>query len=148
MMNQNTINRLLYAGWHHNRKININSIKQKYNQIGLEMPNNVEQFLIEFGMIKIDASDKKYYDVDFNPFKAIGDYFDGDYFRECLIEYGVNDMVYPIGEARQSNLIVLMTEQNVFYCFTDGCLVKVGDCIEDMIDCLVGECRKEEIILN
>ena len=57
-------------------------------------------------------------------------------------------MVYPIGEARQSNLIVLMTEQNVFYCFTDGCLVKVGDCIEDMLDCLVGECRKEEIILN
>ena len=75
-MNQNTINRLLYAGWHHNRKININSIKQKYNQIGLEMPNNVEQFLIEFGMIKIDAPDKKYYDVDFNPFKAIGDYLD------------------------------------------------------------------------
>jgi len=75
-------------------------------------------------------------------------YFDGDYFKECLIEYGINKVSYPIGTARKDNLMILLTEENEFYCFTDGCLIKVGDCIEDMLDCLVGECREAEILVN
>ena len=31
-MNHKTLNRLLYAGWYANRKININIIKQKYEE--------------------------------------------------------------------------------------------------------------------
>ena len=140
-MNHKTLNRLLYAGWYANRKININIIKQKYEEIELEMPINVELFLIEFGMLKIDAPDKKYYDVNFDPLKAIGVNLDGNYFRECLIEYGINKVVYPIGVACRDNLIVLMTVENEFYCFTDGCLIKAGDWVEVMVDCLVGECK-------
>lgn len=39
-----------------------------------------------------------------------------------------------------------MTAENEFYCFTDGCLVKAGNNIEEMLDCLVGECRGVERI--
>lgn len=140
-MNYKTKNRLLDAGWYTDRKVNISIIKRKYEEIGIKMPINVELFLIEFGMIKIDASDKKYYDVEFNPLKAIGINLREDYFRECLIEYGIDEMVYPIGMACRENLMVLMTVENEFYCFTDGCLIKAGGCVEDMLDCLVGECK-------
>lgn len=145
-MKNKTIKRLEAAGWNENRKININTFKQKYREIRLEMPDNVGLFLIRFGMLKVDAPDKKYYDVEFNPIKAIGVNLDEDYFKECLLEYGISDMVYPIGIACRENLIVLMTIENEFYCFTDGCLIKVGDNIEEMLDCLVGECRDAIII--
>lgn len=147
-MERITKERLLKAGWYANRKINTSNIVQEYHKIGLEMPINVESFLREFGMLKIDPPDKKYYDVDFNPLNIIGDYFDGDYFRECLVEYGINKISYPIGTARKNNLMILLTEENEFYCFTDGCLIKTGDCIDDMLDCLVGECKEEVVIIN
>ncbi len=147
-MEKITKERLLNAGWYEDRKITISNMMQEYQKIGLEMPINVELFLKEFGMLKIDPTNKKYYDVDFNPLNIIGDYFDGDYFKECLIEYGINKVSYPIGTARKDNLMILLTEENEFYCFTDGCLIKVGDCIEDMLDCLVGECREAEILVN
>lgn len=82
--------RLQNAGWYIDRKINISNIIQKYQEIGLKIPTSIEIFLKEFGMLKIDPPDKKYYDVDFNPFNIIGDYFDGDYFRECFIEWSCN----------------------------------------------------------
>lgn len=145
-MNNKTLDRLLYVGWYTDRKINIDFILKKYEQIDLEMPRNIRLFLSEFGMLKIDMPDKKYYDVDFDPLKAIGVNLDGDYFRECLLEYDINETVYPIGVACRNNLTVLMTIENKFYCFTDGCLIKVGDCVEEMLDCLVGECRDAEEI--
>ena len=37
------------------------------------------------------------------------------------------------------NLSILMTEENEFDCFKDSCLVKAGNNIEEMLDCLVGE---------
>lgn len=145
-MNDKTRERLQNVGWYDGRKINIDNLKLKYKEIGLEMPTNVKDFLDEYSMLKIDAPDKLYYDVEFNPLKAIGTNLNGDYFRECLAEYGVNNTVYPIGIACRENLSVLMTAQNEFYCFTDGCLVKAGNDIEEMLDCLVGECRDAEII--
>lgn len=145
-MNIQTRDRLQNVGWHEGRITNISILKQKYKEIGLEMPTCVEIFLGEYGMLKIDAPDKKYFDVEFNPLKAIGSNLNEDYFRECLKEYGVNDTVYPVGIACRENLSVLMTAQNEFYCFTDGCLLKAGNNIEEMLDCLVGECREAVII--
>ncbi len=71
---------------------------------------------------------------------------DEEYFRECLTEYGIEDMVYPIGVACRENLLILMTETDTVYCFTDGCLFKAGNNVNDMLDCLVGECREVEMI--
>ena len=57
-------------------------------------------------------------------------------------EYDINETVYPIGEACRKNLLVLMTLTESFYCFTDGLLLFLGDSVDEMLDCIVGECRK------
>ena len=46
----------------------------------------------------------------------------------------------------QGKSTVLMTINNEFYCFTDGYLEKTGSSVEEMFDCLVGECREAEVI--
>lgn len=145
-MNEKTIERLYAAGWQEERNINIDKLKTRYHEIGLNMPPNVQSFLAKYGMIEVNAKDKTYFDVTFDPLKAIGVNLDGGYFRECLAEYGMKDMVYPVGVACRENLLVLMTETDTVYCFTDGCLLKAGDNINDMLDCLVGECREGELI--
>ena len=37
------------------------------------------------------------------------------------------------------NMLILCTGDNVFYGYTDGCLVKYGNTIEEMLDCVIGE---------
>ncbi len=137
-MKEITIKRLKEAGWNNDRKIDISAIKLKYKKIGLEMPNNVSEFLEKFGFLKIDPPDKKIFDVEFDPLKAIG-ILTAEYFEECLLDYGVYEKVFPIGTAREYNLDVLMTEKNTVFIFTDGCLCKAGSSVDEMLDCLVGE---------
>ena len=38
--------------------------------------------------------------------------------------------------------LVLMTLTESFYCFTDGLLLFLGGSVDEMLDCIVGECRK------
>lgn len=147
-MEKTTIKRLEDAGWYKNRKIDISVFRSKYINIGMQMPLNISHFLEEFGMLVIDAPDKRYFDVHFNPLKAIGTNLHCDYFSECLREYGIAEMVYPIGVARGDNLLVLMTLDNTAYCFMDGCVLEVGTCVEEMLDCLVGECKKPKEIYS
>ena len=145
-MHDKTIRKLNELGWNDSRKINIDTIKKKYQEIGLKMPNNVELFLMKFGMLKSDFGDQIYFDVEFDPLKAIGINLYAEYFQECLTDYGIKEDVYPIGVACRENLLVLMSKDYIFYCFTDGCLLKVGENVDDMLDCLVGECREAEEI--
>ena len=140
-----TKERLLKVGWGKKRKINISDIKEKYQKAGIIMPENVENFLEVYGMLVFKSSDRKE-DLEFVPEKALGCNLDKTYFEELLNEYDINEMVYPIGVACRENLMVLMTSQNIFYCFTDGYLEKVGENVEEMLDCLVGECRRAKII--
>lgn len=145
-MNEITLKRLKEAGWNSERKIDISEIKLKYQKIGLEMPVNISEFLEEFGFLKIDPPDKDYFDVEFNPLRLIGDNSTAEYFEECLLDYGINEKVFPIGMARKNNLFVLMTEKNTVFIFTDGCLCKAGSSVDEMLDCLVGECFLPEDI--
>lgn len=145
-MNVITEKRLIDAGWYEGRNVDVGESKKKFEEIGLDMPVNIENFLREFGMLKIDVPEKKYFDVEFNPLKAIGNNLDADYFEECLLDYQIREMVYPIGVACRDNLIILMTISGTVYCFTDGCLIKTGNSIEEMLDCLVGECKEPEEI--
>lgn len=92
-------------------------IRKKYDEIGLEYPEVVDKFLKEYGMLNINPRDKCYFDVSFNAIKAIG-------------------------EACRKNLLVLMTLTESFYCFTDGLLLFLGGSVDEMLDCIVGECRK------
>ena len=98
--------------------------------------------LFSFFAKKIPQSCSCYFDVSFNAIKAIGCNLDGSYFKECLAEYDINETVYPIGEACRKNLLVLMTLTESFYCFTDGLLLFLGGSVDEMLDCIVGECRK------
>ena len=145
-MNEITLKRLRDAGWSNDRKIDISNIKMKYEEIGLEMPIIISAFLEEYGFLKINASDKKYFDVEFDPMKAIGTNLNAAYFKECLLEYEIYEKVFPIGIACRNNLIILMTEESTVFAFTDGCLIKVGTSIDEMLDCIVGECLEPEEI--
>ncbi len=81
----------------------------RLTHIGMRIPSNLSDFLEEFRMLTINAPDKRYFDVQFNPLIAIGTNLLCDYFEECLLEYGIEEMVYPIGVAQEDNLLLLMT---------------------------------------
>ena len=141
-MNSITKNRLVNSGWKEQRRINTDLIRKKYYEIGLDYQEVVDKFLKEYGMLNITSEDKYYFDVSFDAIEAIGCNLDGSYFKECLVEYDINERVYPIGEACRKNLLVLMTLTESFYGFTDGILLFFGNSVEEMLDCIVGESRK------
>ena len=117
-------------------------MKRQYEKIGLVYPKSVDRFLREFGMLDINPKDKRYFDVFFDAVEAIGCNLDGEFFEKCLEEYDIHDPVYPVGEACRKNLLVLMTEKETFYCYTNGLLLLLGDSVDEMLDCIVGECRE------
>ena len=88
--------------------------------------------------INTDLIRKKYYEIGLDYPEVVDKFF----FEECLAEYDINEKVYPIGEACRKNLLVLMTLTESFYGFTDGLLLFLGNSVEEMLDCIVGECRK------
>lgn len=146
-MDDITRKRLLKAGWREGRRIETEGFRRRFEEIGLEYPANVDGFLREFGMLDIDPEDKRYFDVSFDVFEAIGCNLDGSYFRDCLEEYGIEKTAYPIGLACRKELFVLMTAEGGFYCFTNGLLLFLGASSGEMLDCIVGERREPEEIL-
>lgn len=137
-----TIERLKQSGWRQNRKIDVTAIKNRFYEIGLEFPENVSKFLEEFGMLFINSPEMNENDVDLNPINAIGVNVSHEYFENCLKDYGIDEDVFPIGETCRGNLLLLMTKENSFYEFTDGCVIKDGDSVDEMFDILVGKCKK------
>lgn len=144
-MEKITEERLKNAGWYRTRKIQISEIEKIFQKLGIKLPDNVKEFLEEYGLLIFNDTERKE-DIEFVPEKALGCNLDNEYFHELLEEYDIHEAVYPIGVACRGNLTVLMTAKNVFYCFTDGYLEKAGDSIEEMLDCLVGECKEAEVI--
>lgn len=142
-----TLDRLMNAGWSNERNINIDSIERIFNEKRIGMPKNLRVFLQQYGMLEIKFKRKiKTIDIDevieFNPIKAIGNNLDSEFFKDILNEYDINDVTYPIGIASRGNLLILMTENETFYRYTNGFLCKDGNNIEEMLDCVVGECRE------
>jgi len=142
-----TLDRLMQAGWTNERNVNIDSIEKIFKEKSIDMPQKIRAFLKQYGMLEIKFKRKmQAIDIDevieFNPIKAIGNNLDSEYFRGIFDEYDIDDVVYPIGIANRGNLLMLMTESGTFYRYTDGLLCKDGENIEEMLDCVVGECRK------
>ena len=71
---------------------------------------------------------------------------DAEYFKTVLDEYGITKTTYPLGMCCRNELFLLMAITNEFYCFTDGCCEQCGVGAEDMLDCLIGECRMSKTI--
>lgn len=142
-----TLDRLMQAGWTNERNVNIDSIEKIFKEKSINMPQKIRAFLQQYGMLEIKFKRKmQAVDIDevieFNPIKAIGNNLDSEYFRDIFDEYDIDDIVYPIGIANRGNLLMLMTESGTFYRYTDGFLCKDGENIEEMLDCVVGECRE------
>ena len=137
---------LIRSGWNEGRCIDTSPIRKRYEEIKLEYPENVDDFLKEFGDLIIIPRDEKNFDISFNVISAIGCNIDAYYFKECLSEYSVKEEIYPIGMACRNNLLVLMTKTNKFYCFTDGLLLYLGGSVSEMFDCVVDECREAKEI--
>ena len=142
-----TLDRLMQAGWTNKRNVNIDLIEKKFKEKSIDMPQKIRAFLQQYGMLEIKFKRKmQAIDIEevieFNPIKAIGNNLDSEYFRDIFDEYDIDDIVYPIGIANRGNLLMLMTESGAFYRYTDGLLCKDGENIEEMLDCVVGECKE------
>lgn len=75
-----------------------------------------------------------------NLYKRSLEYLEDEYAVEGI------EKVIPIGETDSGNMLILCTEDNVIYGYTDGCLVKYGNTVEDMLECIIGEnCMPEYI---
>ena len=57
-----------------------------------------------------------------------------------------DEEVFPVGETCRGNLLLLMTKENRFYEFTDNCVIKAGESVDEMFDILVGKCKKRTYI--
>ena len=144
-MREQTRERLLAVGWTESRNILLDDMLKSYKNIGINIPKSVSDFLVQYGGLCFTDSTRNE-DVKFLPNIAIGVNLDKEYFERLLEEYGIYEVLYPVGVMCKDNLIIVMTEDCKFYCYTDGYLEKAGDTIEEMLDCIVGECRSAEVI--
>jgi hypothetical protein len=148
-MNDITLKRLEASGWFLERKINIKEIKELYEQRGFVLPDIVQRFLENYGMLEFKFPKKgspfnTIEGVNFNPFSALGNNIRREFFNKISEEFPdvaeiKEDEFYPIGEIARGNMILLMTNEEKFFSYTDGCLVKNGENISEMLDCVVGE---------
>lgn len=151
-MEEITKERLIAAGWKQDRMINIEFIEKRYKQYGMLIPNSVRFFLQKYGMLTIrfkkvltnvDINEE----ISFNPDEVLGDYLDKEYFEAIVDDYSeeVKEELFPVGMIARGNMILMMTASGKFFSYTDGCLCKDGDNIDEMLDYIVGECRSSII---
>jgi len=147
-MKRRTEERLIAAGWKQDRMINIEFIEKRYKKYGMLIPNSVKFFLQKYGMItikfkKVLAHVDINEEISFNPVEVLGDYLDKEYFKTIVDDYSeeVKEELFPVGMIARGNMILMMTASEMFFSYTDGCLCKDGDNIDEMLDCVVGECR-------
>lgn len=145
-MKENTENRLIEAGWYEKRSISINEIITIYEERGFKLSDGNKLFIKKYGLLEFELLNanslfqNKVY-KHFNPIKALGKNLYKRSLEYLEDEYDIDniDTVIPIGENDNGNMLILCTENNMFYGYTDGCLVKYGSTIEEMLDCIVGE---------
>jgi len=138
-----TMKRLEEGGWVEERNIDIIDIESIFKERKIELFQVTKDFLAKFGMVNIEFPKpgslfNTVEKINFNPFTAIGDCLDGEYFNDLEEEYKdiIGEKVNPVGETDRGNLILLITPTEKYYGYTDGCLVKYGDDTEEMLECL------------
>ena len=138
-----TMKRIKDAGWVENRNIDIKDVEFIFKERKIELFQSTKNFLSEFGMLEIEFPKpgslfNTVEKINFNPFKAIGNCLDEEYFKDIEEEYKdiIGEKLNPVGETDRGNLILFITQTKKYYGFTDGCLVKYGDNTEEMLECL------------
>lgn len=153
-MNKKTVERLEKVGWSIDRKIDVSHIIGIFSQRGFELSEKNISFLEQFGMLEFELENNSglfnnAIHKNFNPIKAIGKNmykYSLEYLEDEYSEIENIETVIPIGENENGNMLILCTNDNQFYGYTDGCLIKYGDTIDDMLDCIIGEIRLPEYI--
>ena len=123
-MNANTKERLIDAGWSLERQIDVDEVIDTLNSRGFLLTDKNIFFLKQYGLLEFELENRN---------KESLEYLEDEYDIE-----GINTVI-PIGENDNGNMLILCTGDNVFYGYTDGCLVKYGNTIEEMLDCVIGE---------
>lgn len=145
-MNINTQKRLLDAGWSEEREIDVDEVIDTLKSRGFLLSDKNIYFLKKYGLLefKFENRNNLFNDMvckNFNPLKAVGKNLYKESLNYLEDEYDIDSIntVIPIGENDNGNMLILCTEDNVFYGYTDGCLVKYGNTIEEMLECIIGE---------
>lgn len=143
-MNKLTLLRLAEAGWNKTRKIDTSIIETKIRERGFKLSDMNREFLREYGNLIFELPSRRNDSINivhFDTIKTLGknmsidslDYLEDEY------DFLSSGQFYPVGESDNGNLIILCTDNNAFYGYTDGCLIGYGKNVQEMLDCLIGE---------
>lgn len=142
-----TLKRLKKAGWNESRSIELKEIELLYKSRDFEINERVRGFLQYYGMLEFHFPNKnpKFSEmqyINFNPIKALGKNLSKeglDYLQSDYSDVLGGKSIFPVGETENRNMLLLISEDDQFYGYTDGCLIKYGSNIEEMLDCVIGE---------
>ena len=110
---------MIDAGWASERQIDVDEVIDTLNSRGFLLTDKNIHFLKQYGLLEFELENRN------------------ELFKD-IVHKGINTVI-PIGENDNGNMLILCTGDNVFYGYTDGCLVKYGNTIEEMLDCVIGE---------
>ncbi len=146
-MKQITLNRLQASGWNENRSVDYLSIVQAYEKEDLTMPDTLKHFFKSFAFLKVRYEKRtgEFENHSFNPLYEFK-YFHKSDFKDMFSDYSIDGLVYPIGTAYDGNMTIYMHKNGTFYLYMDGGpLINIGDSIDSMLDCVVGDSVGTEI---
>jgi len=136
---------LTNSGWYPSRKIDINRTVDFLESKGYKLFPCVVDMLSEFGGLNCSFTrpngDRDSFYIA--PEDAYGDYYEKEDFIE--IELRINEQIIAIGEARDSNMMMFMSESGKVFGEMGYCLVKFGDDIFDALETLCLVLPGEEI---
>ncbi|MEK5236167.1 SUKH-3 domain-containing protein [Paenibacillus sp. FSL L8-0470] len=127
------------AGWYPGRKVDIQEVVDFLESKGYKVFPCVLDVLYEFSKLRCSFTRPNGDEDSFyvNPEEAYGDYYDKEDFNE--IEMRVKESLIAIGQARNDNMMMFMSESGKVYGESGYYLVKFGDNIHEALDnlCLV-----------
>lgn len=136
---------LTNSGWYPGRKVNIKETVDFLESKGYQLFPCVLDVLNEFGGLKCSFNrpngDKDSFYI--NPEEAYGDYYEKEDFNE--IEMRVNESLIAIGQARNDNMMMFMSESGNVFGETGYYLVKFGNNIYEALETLCLVLPGEEI---
>jgi len=144
-MSETSIKTLSEAGWYPKRETDLESTINFLESKGYVVFSSALHALLEFDKIRCEFTrrngDKDSFYID--PEQAYGDYYEKDDFAE--IEMRVEEALIAIGQARNDNMMMFISESGKICGETGYLLMKFGDDIYEAMDTLCVSLPAEEI---
>jgi hypothetical protein len=143
-LSKETVQILTESGWYPGRKSDITGTSDFLQSKGYQLFPCVADVLREFGGIKYSFNQPNGDKDSFHliPEEAYGDYYEKEDFEE--IEMRVNESLIAIGQVRDDNMMMFISESGKIFGEMGYCLVKFGNHIYEALDtlCLVLPVKK------